>query len=121
MTKAEFMNAVEALAESLWGFHERFNLPPLPEDTSWRVRMDNLRRRLPILVEETGEVARHIARDEMFETLCESADVAYIALGTLLTHGRQGADAAEEVATKNNRKTYDTHFMSSNGKLVKRA
>lgn len=113
-----FLEAVNKMAESVYQFHERFEIPSLDiSDTD--ATLEALRQRLALLAEETGEHARALNRADIPDACKEAADVAYIALGTLLRLGVAGWQAANQVSGKNNLKTPETHGKrSSTGKVL---
>ena len=77
--------------------------------------------RLAFLMEETGEHARELNQACLDRAADEMADVAFVAMGTLLELNSLGANACHEVANKNDNKTLRTHTVEpSSGKLVRR-
>ena len=108
----QFVEATENLARSVVAFHGRFGAEPVP-----------LSARLTLLMEEVGEHARAINRNES-GALEEMADVVYIALGTLELAGEEGTAALQQVALKNNRKTPDLYEFRAGtdgiGKVLRR-
>ena len=119
--KQEFVAAVAEMAASVYDFHQRFDVPSfgrLPQDPDG---LSVLRSRLAFLVEETGEHAKELNRGELGDASIEMADVAFVAMGTLLVLDRMGAEAIRSVAAKNNAKTSKTHHVDeTSGKLVRR-
>ncbi len=114
----QFLDAVNKMGESVYRFHERFEIPAVnTEDTE--ATLEALHQRLALLAEETGEHARAMNRADIPDACKEAADVAYIALGTLLRLGAAGTDAANQVSDKNNLKTPTTHGKrSATGKVL---
>ena len=73
------------------------------------------------LVEEVGEHSKELNQGELNLASQELADVAFVALGTLLELDSIGAKACGTVAAKNDGKTHDTHMVeATSGKLVKK-
>ena len=50
----------------------------------------------------------------------ESVDVAYVAIGTLLSHYPQSLPHISDIIHKNDAKTLDTHELSLDGKVLRR-
>ena len=72
-------------------------------------------------MEEVGEHAAELNRAELDLAAEEMADVAFVAMGTLMELNALGASACREVADKNDKKTLQTHMVEpSSGKLVRR-
>jgi hypothetical protein len=118
--RSEFVGAVAGLGESVYSFHERFGLPTA-DASDPDATLEALRRRLSLLSEEVGEHARELNRANVGAATAEAIDIAYIALGTVLTLGYAGRDACSSVATKNDAKTLTTHgSRGSTGKVVAR-
>ena len=118
--RSEFVEAVATLGESVYSFHDRFGLPCV--DLADRdATLEALRRRLSLLSEEVGEHARELNRANVEAATAEAIDIAYIALGTVLTLGHAGRDACFSIATKNDAKTLTTHGnRGSTGKVIAR-
>lgn len=122
ISKDEFIAAICRLAESVYDFHERFNIPNISANVAADRAMPRLSTRLVFLMEEVGEHAMDLNRGTIKAASDEMADVAFVAMGTLLELGTLGASASYEVADKNDKKTLRTHMVeASSGKLVKRA
>ena len=118
-TKAEFIDAVTQLAESLYDFHERFGIEGT-EGAGRDVILEVFTSRLPFLIEEIGEHASAINRADDVNATEEMADILYIVLGTLVRLGRRGNYAMTQVAEKNNQKTTSTHRIEPlSGKLIR--
>ena len=119
--KEEFVAAVAEMAASVYDFHQRFDVPSigrLPQDPDG---LSVLRSRLAFLIEETGEHAKELNRGELYDASIEMADVAFVAMGTLLVLDRMGTEAIRSVAAKNNAKTSETHHVDeTSGKLVRK-
>ena len=120
-SREEFVAAVAEMAASVFDFHQRFDVPSiarLPQDPDG---LAVLRSRLAFLVEETGEHAKELNRGELGDASTEMADVAFVAMGTLLVLDRLGGEALRSVAAKNNAKTLETHLVDeTSGKLVRK-
>ncbi len=113
------------MAGSVYDFHQRFEVPridrPHAEQGPSSDGLAALRSRLAYLVEETGEHAKELNRGELGDASKEIADVAFVAMGTLLVLDEMGVDACRAVAGKNNAKTVETHAVdATSGKLVRR-
>ena len=116
----EFVAAVAEMAASVYDFHQRFDVPPIGRLSQDLDAFSVLRSRLAFLVEETGEHAKELNRGELDGASIEMADVAFVAMGTLLVLERMGGDAIRSVAAKNNAKTSETHHVDeTSGKLVR--
>ncbi len=121
ISREEFLSSISCIAESVYDFHERFSIPPLSSNGSSEHALERLRKRLAFLVEEVGEHSKELNQGDLSEASLELADVAFVAIGTLLELDSIGADACVTVASKNNGKTHDTHMMeATSGKLVKK-
>ena len=106
--REEFAAVVAAVAESVYSFHERFEIGCV--DTSDpEAALDALRWRLALLDEEVGEHARELNRGNIEKAVDEAVDIAYIALGTVLRLGRDGLAACIAVSRKNDAKSASTH------------
>ncbi|MCY4580098.1 MAG: hypothetical protein OXD31_13770 [Chloroflexi bacterium] len=121
VSREEFVSAVSRLAESVYDFHARFDIPNLNGKNSLDDPFPRLCTRLAFLMEETGEHARELNQGVLDRAADEMADVAFVAMGTLLELDSVGANACQEVAIKNDKKTLQTHMVEpSSGKLVRR-
>ena len=121
MTREEFVAAMARIAESVYDFHDRFDLPMVGAGLSPEQGLDALRARLPYLVEEIGEHSKALNQDDLDDASLELADVAFVAAGSVLTLGRLGATSARRVASKNDAKTGATHYLEeASGKIVRR-
>ena len=122
LTREEFVGAVARLAGSVYDFHARFDISNLNDKTSADDVFPRLCTRLAFLMEETGEHARELNQGCLDRAADEMADVAFVAIGTLLELDATGAKACRTVANKNDKKTLQTHMVEpSSGKLVRRA
>ena len=122
ITREEFVTAVSRLAESVYDFHTRFEIPNLNIKAHHDDPFPRLCTRLAFLMEETGEHARELNQGVLDRAVDEMADVAFVAMGTLLEMDSLGAIACREVANKNDKKTLQTHMVEpSSGKLIKRS
>lgn len=121
ISRQEFMDSITRMAGSVYDFHDRFGIPPISVNGSSEAAFDRLRTRLAYLVEESGEHSKELNQGNLVDASDELADVAFVAMGTLLELNELGANACQTVAAKNDRKTQETHdFDSGSGKLVKR-
>ena len=122
VSREEFVAAVSRLAESVFDFHSRFEIPNLSVNDPAEDALPRLCTRLSFLAEEIGEHARELNQGVLDRAAGEMADVAFVAMGTLLELDTVGLRACNEVAIKNDRKTLQTHMVEpSSGKLVKKA
>ena len=116
--QTEFSIAASIFAGSIENFHIRFDC-----------ELGTSKERYDILAEEFREyfaeaLLNTVKGNEEFSEaeLEELADVAFVALGTLHLAGKAGIDALIEVMLKNNGKTWDTHFRSTEtGKITRKA
>ena len=109
------------MAGSVFDFHQRFDVPSFDQLSQDPDGLALLRSRLAFLVEETGEHAKELNKGELGDASVEMADVAFVAMGTLLVLDRMGNDAMRSVAAKNNAKTSETHRVDkTSGKLVRK-
>ena len=122
LTREEFVGAAARLAGSVYDFHARFDIPNINDKTPADDVFPRLCTRLAFLMEETGEHARELNQGCLDRAADEMADVAFVALGTLLELDTSGAKACLAIANKNDKKTLQTHMVEpSSGKLVRRA
>ena len=121
VSRDEFVAAVSRLAESVYDFHQRFDIPNINANTSDDCAVPRLCARLAFLMEEVGEHARELNIGALDDAAAEMADVAFVAIGTLLELDALGVSASRQVANKNDKKTLQTHFIEeTSGKLVRR-
>ena len=122
VSRQDFITAVSRLAESVYDFHTRFDIPNINEKAPSDDAFPRLCTRLAFLMEEVGEHAAELNRAELELAAEEMADVAFVAMGTLMELNALGASACRKVADKNDKKTLQTHMVEpSSGKLVRRA
>ena len=121
VSREDFVSSVSRLAESVYDFHARFHIPILNTKLADDDVFPRLCTRLAFLMEETGEHARELNQGALDRAADEMADVAFVAIGTLLEMDALGAHACHHVANKNDKKTMRTHMVEpSSGKLVRR-
>ena len=106
--RVAFVEGVQVISESVYSFHERFGIGCVNILDTVET-LEAMKQRLVLLTEEMGEHSRAINRGEVDNTILEAVDIAYIALGTILTLGSSGTKACYEVARKNDAKTISTH------------
>ena len=122
ISRDEFIVAAARLAASVYDFHARFDIPNLNANSPANCAVPRLCARLAFLMEEVGEHSHELNVGALDDAASEMADVAFVALGTLLELDALGASAAHQVANKNDNKTRQTHFVeASSGKLIKRS
>ncbi len=120
LSKTEFAEYITEIALSVYDFHERFNLPAVDSSNNEELGLKILRDRLVLLNEEIGEQAWELNRSRFNEAVEESADVAFIAIGTLCSLGILAKSAAISVKNNNDSKSSSTHHIDSrSGKLSK--
>ena len=121
LTRDEFVSSVSCLSGSVYYLHQRFAVPMIDPLSSAEETLQRLRIRLAILMEEVGEHARELNQGDLGKAAREIADVAFVAMGTLLVFDAAGREACIEVAEKNDRKTAETHAIDgTSGKLLRR-
>ena len=119
--RQEFLDSIARLAGSVYDFHDRFGIPAIGVNGSSDAAFDRLRMRLAFLVEEPGEHSKELNQGNLLNASSELADIAFVAMGTLLELNEMGANACRTVASKNDCKTHKTHeFNADSGKLVRR-
>ena len=124
LRKEQYVGAVSELAESVFDFHDKFEVHELDaiyDSGNKEFVLETLRRRLSFLMEEVGEHSRALNRIELANAVEEIVDVAYVALGTILVLGKQGDNACHDVSSKNNSKNAGDYVVNPiSGKLVRR-
>lgn len=121
VSREDFVSAVSRLAESVYDFHTRFDIPNINAKTATDDIFPRLCTRLAFLVEEVGEHSRELNQANLDLAADEMADVAFVAMGTLMELNSLGTSACSNVADKNDKKTLHTHRVEpSSGKLVRR-
>ena len=122
ISREEFLAAATRLAASVYDFHVRFDIPNLNANSPADCAVPRLCARLAFLMEEVGEHSHELNVGALDDAASEMADVAFVALGTLLELDALGAAAAHQVANKNDNKTRQTHIVeASSGKLINRS
>lgn len=119
ISKKDFVDAINAIAESVYDFHERWNLlinSKLPHDA--------IKEREGLLLEEVRELAQEYNKNQNEKSVKllsrEAADVLYVSVGSILALGKNGINAMHQVAEKNNNKTTKTHYFNKEEKKVKK-
>lgn len=121
MDKKTFVAAVSRLAESVYDFHARFDIHNFNGKPPADAVFPRLNTRLAFLIEEAGEHAKEVNQGNLEQAAHEMADVAFVAMGTLLEMASLGADSCRQVADKNDKKTPKTHMVeASSGKLLRK-
>lgn len=118
--KSEFLRAVEEMAESVYDFHDRFNIKSLDSLDGEQEILDTFYSRVLLQGEEFGELCRAINKGWPDETFLEAADVLYVALGSILTGSEDAIKACDETVEKNGKKTPDNSMFSKTGKIIKK-
>ena len=121
ITKGEYISAVTALASSVWDFHDRFGVEQDEELADVISFVDKYQDRILIQLEELGEFTKDVNRHLISDAREEAADVAYVALGTILTLGEAGKDATYTVVEKNDAKMPGEYVYRAggSGKIVR--
>lgn len=121
VSRDEFLSSISRLAASVYDFHERFRRPDEIESPSTAEYLGALRARLPLIVEELGEHSKELNNANLERASLELADVAFVAIGSVLALDTNGTGACHAVAIKNDSKNHNTHvYEESSGKLVRR-
>ncbi len=121
ISRQDFLDSVTRIAGSVYDFQSRFGIPAININGSSDVAFNRLRTRLAYLIEESGEHSKELNQGNLQDASEELADVAFVAMGTLLELSEMGAEACQTVALKNDRKTHETHdFDAGSGKIVRR-
>jgi len=119
ISKKDFINAMNAIAESVYDFHQRWNLFDVSKSP-----FDAVCEREELLLEEVRELIAEYSKDKKqasVELLSrEAADVLYVSIGSMLALHKDGAEAMLQVAKKNNNKTSKTHFYNEKENKVKK-
>jgi|TARA_B110000263_G_scaffold54024_1_gene45399 NTP pyrophosphatase (non-canonical NTP hydrolase) len=119
LNRESFISAVTKLAESVYDFHERWNL--LNTTKSYFL---SIQEREELLMEEIRELSFEYNKNDTDKSeilLCqEAADVLYVALGNMIGLNKVGLNAIHQVADKNNKKTSKTHFFDKKLNKVKK-
>ncbi len=117
MNRADFLESMRGLAESVWDFHDRFDLPNV-EQINDEDFYSLMHRRITLMSEEHGEMAQAVNRHDKWSMTDESADVLFVAMGHIVALDDVAMTAVEEVKKKNNAKTLDNYWF--NGEKVMR-
>ena len=119
ISKIEFINAINNLAESVYDFHDRWNLFNVSKTS-----FEAVSEREELLLEEVRELIEEYNKNqsELSEELLsrEAADVLYVSIGNMLALNKEGISAMNQVAIKNNNKTKKTHFYNVKEKKIKK-
>ncbi|MEK6860818.1 MAG: nucleoside triphosphate pyrophosphohydrolase family protein [Nanoarchaeota archaeon] len=119
ITKEQYLEAVNKIAESVYSFHDRFEIPQLNiYGDSDEVILKALSSRLVLQMEELGEFSQAVSKGRWFDAVHEAADVLYVALGTVLSLGESGNAACKFVSEKNYNKTSLNSKIGVSGKVV---
>jgi NTP pyrophosphatase (non-canonical NTP hydrolase) len=121
LTRDEFTSAMSRLAGSVYDFHQRLGVQHVDSSSPDEEALSLLRARLSILAEEFGEHARELNRGNLEKARLELADLAFVALGSVLALDTPGTDACLEVACKNDAKAAENFvILAASGKIVRR-
>lgn len=115
ISKEDFLETVKEMAESVYDFHDRFEI-----DSHDLTVFEVLNQRVLLQCEEVGELCRALNKGMIDNAFEEAADALYIALGTIVSSSYFGLEACKQVAEKNNNKTPDNCTFSATGKIVKK-
>ena len=118
-SKKDFMNALNAIAESVYDFHDRWNLI-----NSSKPPHEAIKEREELLLEEVRELAQEYNKNQKEISVKllsrEAADVLYVSVGSILALDKSGIAAMHQVAEKNNKKTFKTHYYNVKENKVKK-
>ena len=110
------------MAESVYDFHERFDIPQINIFSDDDIDIWNaLSSRLALQMEELGEMSRAVSKANWAEACLESGDVLYVALGNVLRLGESGKDVCYSVVEKNDNKTTKNSKIGAGGKITQHA
>ena len=112
LVEKQFIYHILELAQSVVDFHIRFSIQHADD-------LENMKFRNQLLTEEVGEVARALNHSDYQQAIRESVDVAYIVLGTLLSHAPESFIHIMEVIKKNLDKDPSTYHLDTSGKIVR--
>ena len=102
------------LVRCVQDFHERFELTG-----PWL--LEEVLSHIPIQEEEVRELQYAIKHEGPERASSEAVDVLFVAIGTLLRLDPELVVAAiDEVISKNDAKTRQTHHINTDGKVVRR-
>ena len=114
--KENFMDIIISLAESVYDFHERFDMKEVDLENKSDVH-EEMHRKIGLQIEELGEFSRALNKGD-YDNMCEEIiDNLYVALGTALILGHTGSLYISDVIYKNNRKTPDNYIARYYNKL----
>lgn len=134
-TKEQFVDTVKKFAENIYEFHERWQFGPFNPQfqlgagiqttiPGLESRKKIMQERMPLISEEYEEVIEElkqlVSHDKLGSDLSdELADLLYVVLGTIHSLSMYGIYGMEEIMTKNNNKTPETHAVRKDtGKLI---
>jgi NTP pyrophosphatase (non-canonical NTP hydrolase) len=118
ISKRKFLDQVSTIAESVYDFHDRFQITGINETMTNEDIREILMLRILLQTEEVGEMCQALSRDKIYESLGEAADVLYVALGTMLVCEEPGLNSMQNVTDKNNQKNNLSHLSSTLGKIT---
>jgi len=117
MKREEFLDAVTAMADQVWDFHERWKFWPF--DGADRPPSRAIAERKAILDEEIRELGEAVEAENGEEISAEAADVLFVAMGHVLSLREGGLAGVRAVTAKNAGKTEATHAVREDtGKLL---
>ena len=102
---------IEKIYNSTKHFYRRFGKEP------------SLTQVLPLIDEEAGEFKHALQHESQEAAAIELGDIMVVGIAGLQARGmscREIEAAFERVAKKNNAKTWETHYIDSNGKIARR-
>ena len=114
MSQDQIALLVSELTNCVANFHKRFGY----EGSASR---QDLLTRIPIQDEEVRELRDAILGESPARVASEAADVLFVAIGTMLRLDPElSISAIHEVITKNDAKTWETHYIDDAGKISRR-
>ena len=104
LEKKQFVDLMKNVAESVWDFHERFDV----EDIDFLSNKNNIKSlvysRFGLQTEEMGEMARALAKGDFDNLREEIVDNLYVAMGTALVIRNSLINPLFDVLDKNDAK-----------------
>tara|TARA_Y100000817_G_scaffold169406_1_gene132445 strand:- start:2394 stop:2753 length:360 start_codon:yes stop_codon:yes gene_type:complete len=97
--RQNFLDAVQSIAESVFDFHDRWNL--LDEKKPAHIAIEERKELLLEEVNELNDEINKIDEDKSIKLLSrEAADVLYVSVGHLLALRNEGLEAMYQVSKK---------------------
>ena len=112
ITKEEFVNAMATMAESVFDFHERFDLKEINFEDDFNINM-YMQYKIGRQLEEMGEMNRALNRCDYDNMMEEIADNIFVAMGISLVTGANSDIYTNDVIFKNNKKTPENYIVNN--------